>query len=115
MFQGAPLFRGRVADFHSQVLVTFRARFQEAFPKHVPHVGPQDIEIGIVGDEPSEQVETLLCALLALVLNRKKIIEYALTVLYIIRQIRRGRDDCYSRKFSTSAADIDSTQTGTSW
>lgn len=54
----------------------FRARFTEVFPKSLPHYGPQDIENGIVESLPSEQVERLLCAILGLVLNRKKDIEY---------------------------------------
>ena len=54
----------------------FRSRFSDAFPKSLPHFGPQDIEYGIVGSSVGEQVDRLLCALLSLVLNRKKDIEY---------------------------------------
>lgn len=54
----------------------FRARFSEVFPKTVPNLGPQDIETGVSGPEPSEQVEQFMCALLGLVLNRKKYVEY---------------------------------------
>lgn len=57
-------------------LVMFRSRFSDAFPKSLPHYGPQDIERGIVGDVPDENVERYLCALLSLVLNRKKDVEY---------------------------------------
>ncbi|KAL6160244.1 hypothetical protein ACJQWK_09260 [Exserohilum turcicum] len=53
----------------------FRSRFNEAFPRGSPHVGPQDIESGVAGDTPSADVEGLLCALLGLVLNRKKPVE----------------------------------------
>lgn len=56
-------------------IVMFRSRFSEAFPKSMPHYGPQDIERGISGDLPDDQVERLLCALLGLVLNRKKDVE----------------------------------------
>jgi hypothetical protein len=56
-------------------LVMFRSRFSDAFPKSLPHYGPQDIERGVSGDLPDEQVERLLCALLGLVLNRKKDVE----------------------------------------
>ncbi|KAL8926761.1 MAG: hypothetical protein Q9208_002835 [Pyrenodesmia sp. 3 TL-2023] len=56
-------------------LCMFRSRFNEAFPKSLPHYGPQDIENGIAEDVPGEHVERLLCALLGLVLNRKKDIE----------------------------------------
>lgn len=42
------------------------------------HLGPQDIERGIQGT-PSKEVEGLLCALLGLVLNRKKPVEYVCT------------------------------------
>ena len=54
----------------------FRSRFSDAFPKSLPHYGPQDIENGVVSATPGEQVERLLCALLGLVLNRKKEVEY---------------------------------------
>ncbi|KAL8683733.1 MAG: hypothetical protein Q9186_000367 [Xanthomendoza sp. 1 TL-2023] len=53
----------------------FRSRFTEAFAKSLPHYGPQDIEAGVAESVPGEQVERLLCALLGLVLNRKKDIE----------------------------------------
>ena len=56
-------------------LVMFRSRFSDAFPKSLPHYGPQDIERGVQGDLPDEQVERLLCALLGMVLNRKKDVE----------------------------------------
>ena len=59
----------------TQFLCMFRSRFSDAFPKSLPHYGPQDIERGVVDPEPGEQVERLLCALLGLVLNRKKDIE----------------------------------------
>lgn len=53
----------------------FRSRFNEAFPRGSPHVGPQDIELGVAEETPSADVEGLLCALLGLVLNRKKPVE----------------------------------------
>jgi hypothetical protein len=53
----------------------FRSRFNEAFPRGAPSVGPQDIEQGVLGETPSADVEGLLCALLGLVLNRKKPVE----------------------------------------
>ncbi|EXJ63165.1 hypothetical protein A1O7_03610 [Cladophialophora yegresii CBS 114405] len=56
-------------------IVMFRSRFSEAFPKSLPNYGPQDIERGVSGEVPDEQVERLLCALLGLVLNRKKDVE----------------------------------------
>ncbi|RAR06730.1 hypothetical protein DDE82_003268 [Stemphylium lycopersici] len=56
-------------------IVMFRSRFNEAFPRGSPHVGPQDIEQGVAEDTPSADVEGLLCALLGLVLNRKKPVE----------------------------------------
>ena len=55
--------------------MTFRARFSEAMPGKLQNLGPQDIERGVVDTTPSPQVEGLLCALLALVLNRKKPVE----------------------------------------
>lgn len=53
----------------------FRSRFSNAFPKSLMHYGPQDIERGISEPAPGEHVERLLCALLGLVLNRKKDVE----------------------------------------
>jgi hypothetical protein len=58
-----------------QFIVMFRARFSDAFPQKLIHFGPQDLERGVVDSTPSSQVEQLLCAILALVLNRKKPIE----------------------------------------
>lgn len=54
----------------------FRSRFHDVFPKSLPHYGPQDIERGVGEAVPDEHVEKLLCALLGLVLNRKKELEY---------------------------------------
>lgn len=54
----------------------FRSRFADAFNKNVPTLGPQDVETGVFSEEPSEQIELFLCALLGLVLNRKKYVEY---------------------------------------
>ncbi|KAK5167378.1 uncharacterized protein LTR77_007077 [Saxophila tyrrhenica] len=56
-------------------LVMFRSRFNDAFPSKLPHYGPQDIENGVVDTAPSTEVQQLLCALLGLVLNRKKPVE----------------------------------------
>lgn len=59
----------------SQFIIMFRARFSDAFPPKLANFGPQDIERGVVEGLPSPQVESLLCALLGLVLNRKKPVE----------------------------------------
>ncbi|KAL5043966.1 hypothetical protein BDW71DRAFT_199371 [Aspergillus fruticulosus] len=56
-------------------IVMFRARFHEVFPRSTPHFGPQDIERGVVESPPGDHIERLLCALLGLVLNRKKDVE----------------------------------------
>ncbi|ORY17670.1 hypothetical protein BCR34DRAFT_583523 [Clohesyomyces aquaticus] len=56
-------------------IVMFRSRFMEAFPPKCPHLGPQDIERGVADSLPSPHIESLLCALLGLVLNRKKPVE----------------------------------------
>ena len=53
----------------------FRSRFSAAFPPKLPHYGPQDIERGVVDPLPTHQAENLLCALLGIVLNRKKPVE----------------------------------------
>ncbi|EXJ75570.1 uncharacterized protein A1O5_00076 [Cladophialophora psammophila CBS 110553] len=57
------------------LIVMFRSRFSDVFPKSLPNYGPQDIERGVSGELPDEQVERLLCALLGLVMNRKKDVE----------------------------------------
>ncbi|GIZ47075.1 hypothetical protein CKM354_001017600 [Cercospora kikuchii] len=56
-------------------IVMFRSRFNEAFPGKCPQFGPQDIERGVVDSIPSPEIQHLLCALLGLVLNRKKPVE----------------------------------------
>ncbi|KAH0551695.1 hypothetical protein GP486_007086 [Trichoglossum hirsutum] len=56
-------------------IVMFRSRFSDVFPKSLPNYGPQDIERGVVDSVPAEDVENLLCALIGLVLNRKKHVE----------------------------------------
>ncbi|GAM86895.1 hypothetical protein ANO11243_049160 [Dothideomycetidae sp. 11243] len=53
-------------------LVMFRSRFSAAFPPKLAHLGPQDIERGVDGPAASPLVEGFLCALLGIVLNRKK-------------------------------------------
>lgn len=50
----------------------FRSRFSDAFPKSLPNFGPQELERGIVSNQPGELVEQFLCALLGLLLNRKQ-------------------------------------------
>lgn len=52
-------------------------------PGKLPNLGPQDIERGVVDSSPSPQVEGLLCALLGLVLNRKKPVEYVYTEILV--------------------------------
>jgi hypothetical protein len=59
----------------------FRSRFNEAFPRGSPSVGPQDVEIGVVDGAPSAEIEGLLCGLLGLVLNRKKPVESVLPLV----------------------------------
>lgn len=49
----------------------FRSRFTEAFPKSLAHFGPQELETDIVDSPPGERAESMLCALLSLLLNRK--------------------------------------------
>ncbi|EED13016.1 conserved hypothetical protein [Talaromyces stipitatus ATCC 10500] len=56
-------------------IVMFRSRFSDVFSKSLPHYGPQDIERGVQDTTPGENVEKLLCALIGLVLNRKKDVE----------------------------------------
>lgn len=53
----------------------FRSRFHEVFPASLFSFGPQDLERGAVEPVPGQPIESLLCALLGLVLNRKKYVE----------------------------------------
>ncbi|KAF4124140.1 hypothetical protein GMORB2_5856 [Geosmithia morbida] len=53
-------------------IVMFRSRFSDAFPKSLPHFGPQDLERDVVQGIPGDRVEQFLCALLGLLLNRKQ-------------------------------------------
>lgn len=62
--------------FWPQFIVMFRSRFSEHFPTKLAHIGPQDLERGVQADIPTREVEGTLCALLGLVLNRKKPVEY---------------------------------------
>jgi len=62
--------------FWAQFIVMFRSRFSEHFPTKLAHIGPQDLERGVQQDIPTKEVEGTLCALLGLVLNRKKPVEY---------------------------------------
>lgn len=71
----------------------FRSRFNEAFPRNAPHVGPQDIELGVAEGTPSPDVEGLLCALLGLVLNRKKPVELV-NPQYLPRILARRSRSC---------------------
>lgn len=59
-----------------QFIVMFRSRFNDVLPSKLPHFGPQDIERGVMDGPPTPQAQQLLCAVLALVLNRKKPVEY---------------------------------------
>ncbi|GAB7343695.1 hypothetical protein MBLNU457_1679t1 [Dothideomycetes sp. NU457] len=60
---------------HVAFVVMFRSRFSAAFPPKLAHFGPQDVERGVEDSVPSPMMENYLCALLGLVLNRKKPVE----------------------------------------
>jgi hypothetical protein len=62
--------------FWAQFIVMFRSRFSDHFPPKLAHIGPQDLERGVQQSIPTKEVEGVLCALLGLVLNRKKPVEY---------------------------------------
>lgn len=55
-----------------QFIVMFRSRFSDAFPKSLPHFGPQELERDVVESIPGDRVEHFLCAVLGLLLNRKQ-------------------------------------------
>lgn len=54
----------------------FRNRFNDAFPKSLPHFGPQELERDLVEPIPGDRAEHFLCALLGLLLNRKQDVKY---------------------------------------
>ncbi len=62
-------------DARLQFIVAFASRFHSVLPKSVPTFGPQELERSIVESVPGDLVEILLCALLSLLLNRKKPVE----------------------------------------
>ena len=68
--------KGQANVVDAQFICMFRSRFADAFSKSLPHYGPQDIERGVVDSPPGDHIERLLCALLGLLLNRKKEVEY---------------------------------------
>lgn len=70
----------------------FRSRFQEIFPGKTPHFGPQDLERWVVDTMPPPEIQNLLCALLALVLNRKKPVEYVMATQGWRRNQTTGSD-----------------------
>ncbi|KAG9254911.1 uncharacterized protein F5Z01DRAFT_59379 [Emericellopsis atlantica] len=53
-------------------IVMFRSRFNDAFPKSLTHFGPQELERDVVQTIPGDRVESFLCAILGLLLNRKQ-------------------------------------------
>ncbi|KAK1245238.1 hypothetical protein MKX08_004867 [Trichoderma sp. CBMAI-0020] len=59
-------------DIAPQFLVMFRSRFSDAFPKSLPHFGPQELERDVVEPIPGDRAEHFLCAVLGLLLNRKQ-------------------------------------------
>jgi len=72
--------------FWAQFIVMFRSRFSDHFPPKLAHIGPQDLERGVQQSIPTKEVEGVLCALLGLVLNRKKPVEY-------VHHFRAGSDE----------------------
>ncbi|KAI9883029.1 MAG: hypothetical protein M1823_005206 [Watsoniomyces obsoletus] len=56
-------------------IVMFASRFYECLPKTLHSFGPQDLEQAAVESIPGDLLESLLCTLLSLVLNRKKPVE----------------------------------------
>jgi len=76
--------RMQLTLYDTQFIVMFRSRFCDAFPAKLPQMGPQDIERGVVDQLPSPQVESLLCALLGLVLNRKKYVESVIRSICVV-------------------------------
>ncbi|KAK6350659.1 hypothetical protein TWF718_003844 [Orbilia javanica] len=55
-------------------IVAFQAKFNQVF-RGVPNLGPQDIEAGVAETPISDHIESLLCKLLGLALNRQKAVE----------------------------------------
>ncbi|EPQ64879.1 Bgt-4453 [Blumeria graminis f. sp. tritici] len=61
-------------------IVMFRSRFTEAFPKSLVNFGPQELEQDISSPVLGDSVESFLCALLGLLLNRKQDVKYVNTL-----------------------------------
>ncbi|CCU82537.1 hypothetical protein BGHDH14_bgh04982 [Blumeria hordei DH14] len=61
-------------------VVMFRSRFTEAFPKSLVNFGPQELEQDISSPVLGDGVESFLCALLGLLLNRKQDVKYVNTL-----------------------------------
>nr|OQO24715.1 hypothetical protein B0A51_05915 [Rachicladosporium sp. CCFEE 5018] len=73
----SPPHEDTIADSHViAFIVMFRSRFSSAFSTKLAHIGPQDLETGVAGEAPTREVEGLLCAVLGLVMNRKKPVEH---------------------------------------
>ncbi|OQO04587.1 hypothetical protein B0A48_09509 [Cryoendolithus antarcticus] len=73
----SPPHEDTIADSHViAFIVMFRSRFSSAFSTKLAHIGPQDLETGVAGEAPTREVESLLCAVLGLVMNRKKPVEH---------------------------------------
>ncbi|KAK9463562.1 uncharacterized protein V1516DRAFT_613924, partial [Lipomyces oligophaga] len=56
------------------LIIFFREKFSDLFSA-ISHFGPQDLEEGLMSSQPSSIVESFLCRILTLVLNRKKNVE----------------------------------------
>ena len=85
--------------FWAQFIVMFRSRFSDHFPPKLAHIGPQDLERGVQQSVPTKEVEGVLCALLGLVLNRKKPVEYVYPFRWT--RTRRART-CAIRRISAN-------------
>ena len=75
-FASKNMGQNRFANTLPQFIVMFRSRFNDAFPKSLPHFGPQELERDVVTTVPGDRVEHFLCALLGLLLNRKQDVKY---------------------------------------
>lgn len=60
-----------------EFIVTFRNRFDEAFPRSAPSFGPLELEYDITEPVPGSRAEGFLCAILGLLLNRKQDVKCA--------------------------------------
>lgn len=89
----------------------FRSRFNDAFPKSLTNLGPQELERDVTDSVPGERVEQFLCAVLGLLLNRKQDVKYDAIATLLLHYcycttLLLHTSDCYANKVIIADLDI---------